>query len=251
MSNVKYMAFPIEFLKDAFTDISGVCFKGLRYACYVKYSEIEDIEELGSFFGFTLTPYTLDYGKKLFEMYGKNHPMVSVNVEILFDFAKNPKTEFEILVFLAYCGIKSIIGKKQYTKTNNGLLLARMFGYNEEKYLDRSNPIFQRYFSTENKIEYRLTEKIIKKELVLNWNLKYFGGKKDVITFRGFYVSFSKKVLLSELKREAIKHSENYKLIVQKKAEDTALAEALKELNLTPTDLKTVKKVCRNIADLK
>ncbi|WP_169704751.1 hypothetical protein [Runella slithyformis] len=110
-------------------------------------------------------------------------------MDIIFDFYKKPKSDFDKAVFCAFCGLRSIIGTKSYVKTNNGLLLARMFGYRstaEFAVVKQKPAYFKSHFSTAQKVRYQLTEKIIKRELSLSWGLKYYSNQS-----KGFYVSFS------------------------------------------------------------
>jgi hypothetical protein len=216
--------------------VRGVLESGLDYAVYVKYMECEDIAEVQAFFEIKLGDESNSIIKShdLFTKYGTNCPMVSVSKDIFFDFYGNhaTKTEFEIAIFLAYCGLKSILGTKTYTKTNNGLLLARMAGYGTKQEFDTEcgmskepHPYFYTYFANDNQIRYQLTQKIIERELVLNWHLKYYSSG-----VRGFYFSFVMKFETLVLNVEKGKKSNRLKLHNQQKNE--AIKAAKKQLNL-------------------
>jgi hypothetical protein len=104
---------------------------------------------------------------------------VGINNDILFDYLKNDKTEFQIAAFCAFCAVRSILGKKVFCKTNKALIHARMFGYRSAKQLpDKMTEIQKKYLN-----RYHM-DKLIQ-ELELNWHLKLFGGH-----CRGFYLSF-------------------------------------------------------------
>jgi hypothetical protein len=236
MKTKNYFKFPVAVLRGAFVDVRTVCDNGMDYAIYVKYSDCEDIKEVESFFDITISDFksSLKNGETLFTKYGTNCPMVSVSKDILFDFYGNhaTKTEFEIAIFLAYCGLKSILGTKTYTKTNNGLLLARMAGYGTKQEFDSAcgtgkepQPYFYKYFFDDNQIRYQLTQKIIEKELVLDWHLKYYSRG-----VRGFYFSFTMKYERLVLEVEKRKKSNRLKLHNQQKNE--AIRAAKKQLNL-------------------
>ncbi len=227
--NTVYFTFPLAILRWAFTDISKVCGNAMDYAFYVKYAEVEDIKEAERFLQITFgdKEATLKDGKTLFDKYGQNCTMVSVNKDIVFEFYKNPKTEFEIATFLAFCGLRSILGVKAYTKTNNEHLMARMAGYGtyrefEEAGVDSDIEYFVS-LATPQKIRYQLTEKIIRQELCLNWGLKYYSSRN-----RGFYFSFN--IDLVDLILVAEKQRKSNRLKEQKAKEVEAMKTAKNRL---------------------
>ena len=188
---VRYFTFPIELLRDAFFNIGDVCFGAIAYAVYARSQQYQEgsPEEAFKFFGISG-----DVGvifKRGQELYGgfTKPVLVSVRKDIVFDFCLNRKTDFEIAVFCAYCGIRSVIGVKAYVKTNNGLLIARMFGYATAKEFEALNPkprYYQDFFRNKRTIAYQLNKKIIQNELEFGWGLKYYSNH-----LRGFYVSFA------------------------------------------------------------
>ena len=194
MSETRFMTFPVALLKDAFTDIKKVCNNAMKYAIYSKAQSV-GVAESFKFFGVSYAKaenYESAYqsGKVLYDSFeGSASPMVSVNKDILFQFIQQPKTEFEIAVFCAFCAVRSIIGKKQYAKTNNNFVLARLLGYRSFDEFEISggadSAYYQKYFSTDKKLRNNLTDKIIKYSLVLGWGLNYYSGRN-----RGFYISF-------------------------------------------------------------
>ena len=196
--DVRFFTFPVELLQKAFTDIEGVCNDAIEYAVYVRCKDYDETpDDALRFFGIPIEGDVDEYfknSKKLYDRF-KRPVLVSVNKETILDFWNNPKTEFEIAVFCAFCGIRSIIGTKDWFKTTNGLLIARMFGCRSEsefKELEKKPPYYVAHFSTDQQIRSQLTEKIIRKELAIpkrGWHLRYFGGNKE-IHVRGFYVSF-------------------------------------------------------------
>jgi hypothetical protein len=226
----RFFTFPVELLRGAFTNIKDVCHNAINYAVYsrCKYYD-ETPKDAFGFFGITGNPNaTFDRGKQLYD--SCNRPVfVSVNMDVVFDFIKNPKTPFEIAVFCAFCGLRSIIGTKSHVKTNNGLLMARMFGYATAKEFEamRQKPnYYKEFFEVKDKrkqkerLRYRLTEKIIKNELRLRWGLKYYSNQS-----KGFYVSFSLEFEALVLRAEKSRKST---LIRQKEQEEKEIINRVK-----------------------
>lgn len=126
---------------------------------------------------------------------------VSIKKDLLFEYFKNEKSEFEIAVFLGFVGLKSIIGKKPYIKITNDYLIARMFGYSSVIELEKDYSAERCKYST----RYHLDK--VKTKLESDFSLKLYGQKT-----RGFYVSFKLSLLdlvyHAELKRETRKEKE-------------------------------------------
>jgi len=186
----RFFTFPVELLRGAFTDKKGICSKAIYYALFVRCKDYDESPaEAFEFFGINGNhDAAIKQGREIYESI-RNPPLTSVNTNIILDFLHNPKTDFEIAVFCAFCGLRSINGTKTFVKTNNGLLMARMFGYRsaeEFKTLKQKPAYYKAHFSTAQKERYQLTEKIIKSELSLFWGLKYYS-----IQSKGFYASFS------------------------------------------------------------
>lgn len=57
-----------------------------------------------------------------------NQPLVSISQEMMFDFYKNTKTNYEKALFAMYAGIRSIIGNKDFAETTGSMIRCRMFG---------------------------------------------------------------------------------------------------------------------------
>lgn len=193
-----YFTFPVELLRVAFipkvtgnvTGIFRTCDDAINYAVFVRCKDykLTPIEAF-TFFGITgNADASFARGEELFNSFGRP-VLVSIAKGILFEFMRNPKTDFEICVFCAFCGLRSIVGTKSFVKSNNSLLLARIFGYTtagEFEKLEMKPAYYELHFSTNQKVRYQLTDKIIKNELMLNWGLKYYSNQS-----KGFYISFS------------------------------------------------------------
>ena len=240
MSEARFITFPVALLKNAFVDIKKVCINAIDFAIYSKaekytiYSEtIDGIEDALDFYGVSLSENgdidkLYKTGKVLHDSFeGLGSPMVSVNKDILFQFMQESKTEFEIGVFCAFCAVRSIIGIDPYKKTTNDFLIARMFGYRsveEFKNLKTKPDYWQKFFSTEQKIRYHLTNKIIVGELESNWSLKYYSSRS-----RGFYVSF--KLDLEILVMEAERRKKKFKDKERSDAKNAVIKKVIHNLN--------------------
>lgn len=147
--------------------------------------------------------------------------MTSISRAVLLDFFKkrNPKP-FDVVVFLAFCSIRSIIGKKSYMKLTNEYLLSRMAGLEKIVEFDELPPHIKRYSST-------YYCKKIKEELALYWGLKVVSGD-TCFKVRGWYASFS--MTQKNLSIEAISRSVAFKKAQLKVETKKAFKEALTEM---------------------
>ncbi len=142
------------------------------------------------------------------------YPIAGIDKDMLFNYYRNAKTEFELICLGAFLGIKSIIGKKPYDKTNKAMIHARMFGYTSHKDLPKSlTPLQKKYL-----IRWQMDKVIL--ELQLNWNLKVYWNHD-----RGIYISFDlplkklaetveknkRKAKIQELKDEKKRIRESFK----------------------------------------
>ena len=78
-------------------------------------------------------PFALENGREMVKNQVKGEPMPMVNTSLLMDFYKKDKDSFQVEQLAAYIGLKSILGKTPYCKTNKNLIRARMFGYSRFK----------------------------------------------------------------------------------------------------------------------
>lgn len=135
-----YINFPISFFTDNFADIKGTLDCVIDYAVY-KHSlglelgdELDKIKSAASFFnivynGDNINRVEMSYQKtiKKHSINGKE-PNVSLRLPIMWEYYKQDKSEFQIACFRAFCAIRSILGDKEYCKTNKAMVIARMFG---------------------------------------------------------------------------------------------------------------------------
>ncbi len=220
----KYLTFPVAILKDSLIDVSDCVSNAMNY-CLYDYCQRETgskdnlIDMAGQFYGINWGNKSgaFNSGKKIYESLSARSPKTSINTTMIFDFYKNHKTEFEIVVFLAFAAIRSILQKQPYTKITNEYLIGRMSGNSGKG--EPVNPLLVKYTS-----RYRLDK--IKNELQLSWGLTLYGNHT-----RGFYVSFllnhDELIMQAELKRKRYKE----KLLRSKKSE--ALSRVMNKISAT------------------
>lgn len=79
------------------------------------------------------SPIAFESGRELVKNQVKGEPMPMVNTSILMNYYKEDKDVFQLEQLAAYIGLKSILGKTPYCKTNKNHIRARMFGYSRFK----------------------------------------------------------------------------------------------------------------------
>jgi hypothetical protein len=205
---MKYLIFPIAILKEHPSELKNTLDNAMDYCLYKEYLKDKNLIVGANRLGITFPKPNESYnnGKKIYESISDRAPKTSVKKDLIFEFYKQHKTEFQKVCFLAYCAFRSIIQKQPYTKATNEYLLNRMAGNNS-----KGGALPQWLTSYAN--EYQLNK--IKTELQLNFGLKYYAYYT-----RGFWFSFSlnlisltqiaetkrakrKEKLLSEQKKEA------------------------------------------------
>jgi len=215
MSEPKYLTFPIILFKNRLTDMQQGLSDAMYYCLYDKYLRLKGfnyneplkyaIIELN--IPFTDPNEAFKNGKKIYQSIDEKAPKASISMDMLFNFYCNPKSDFEIHCFLAFCALKSIIQRQKYKKTNFNYLLSRMSGNSKKK--EGIDPLLKRY---ESKKERYQRNKLIT-ELRLSWGLKYIAGNKD-FKVRGFYASFTMQE--KDLAVIALKGNRKYKLNILK-----------------------------------
>lgn len=144
------MNFPITLLQEAFKDIRGTVDNIMDYATY-KHSlglefgnENQRMKEAAHFFNieFGNIERAMQKAKKIHDSVKKGTPFASVRLKMLWDYYNSPKQETDIACFCAFCAIKSILGNKEYIKTNKSLVIARMFGLIDSKNEETQEKVF-------------------------------------------------------------------------------------------------------------
>lgn len=235
--DVRYFSFPIPLLRGVIAkpDSIGDCIQDIvRYALYyhalhLPYTEGGDnamktqIKAAADYYSVTIgdVETTLSVGRHLTDKF-KNVPICSVNTDIIWNFNNNKKTRFEVEQFCAFCAIRSIIGKKEFSLTNKNLIHARMFGYASATELEKNSPnisatSIRREIMEERNAEFLARERYHKRyqmdkilnKLEISWGLKRYADH-----IKGMFVSFTKS--LDELATLNIQHKEKTKLEVIK-----------------------------------
>jgi len=148
-TNVRYINFPMSLLHGVFDDKQQTLSDILRYSVYQyskKYEGSETNRMKNAIDYFNVAFYTdgqkntsdalnnaIKDAKRVENSITKKVSHVSLNLDIFWDFYKYEKSEFEIACFCAFCAIKSILGNKDYVKTNKQLVISRMFGKSGKK----------------------------------------------------------------------------------------------------------------------
>ena len=214
-NNNKYCIFPISLIGGMFENKKRTILKILHFVVkkqmqILKYDTY--IEKM-----LTTTKY---FGIDFFKVFGSEHTFnsidsdisqtkiakVKIKVEILLDYFKNEKSEFEIECFCGYCALKSMIGNKKIFKGTVKFLLSRMFP-------DSNN--------LKNKYKKHYHYRKLMKELEINWGLKKLSSNA-----RGFYFSFTGD------------YDELEQIRAQKKAKWEAIKQAKRKAILTTKNEK-------------
>lgn len=221
----RYFSFPIVLLDGIFENKMQCLNQMFDYSAYKKSldyegNESERYKQALKYLGVTNEneKKSIENGKYLIDSIPDNLPTTSINIDVFFDYYKNSKTEYEIAQLTAVLAIKSILGKKDYYKTNKKLIIARMFGFNSVKELPENTHILLKKYSNKYQIDKLLNE------LQLYWGLKLFSDH-----CRGFYLSF--KLSLKDLAKINIEAKKSVKLNDLKLRKKEALQAAKKELN--------------------
>jgi hypothetical protein len=204
MSEQNYLTFPIILFKNGLNNINKCLDNAMYYCLYDNYLRFQNedsdeplddaLDKLG--INFKDVVKSFKKGEVIYNSIDQKCPKTSISLDMMFDFYGIKKTEFEIVCLLAFSALKSIIQKQGYKNIKNNYLLSRMSGNSTTS--EDIDPLLKHYAS-----RYQLDK--IKKELQLNWGLKYYA-----VRTRGFYVSFSMKLI--ELAVIAERKNKSYQL---------------------------------------
>lgn len=132
---MKYLTFPIIILNPGPAHIKDVLSNAMDYCLYCEYLKQEGshlersklaAKELG--LRFSGLESAVKNGRCLFDSIPEGSPKTSIDKDRIFDFYKQGRDEFEIVCFLAYAALRSIIQKQSCKKVTNDYLLSRMAG---------------------------------------------------------------------------------------------------------------------------
>lgn len=197
----RYFIFPVSILSGAFQNINEVCQNAVKYSFYEHANKLtgtmeQRTVEASEYFHVNGSQTVYEEGKILFESIPTMTPKVSLKAELVKEYYENPKDEFDIVLFMAFSALRSILGKRAYCKTNNKMMLARMAGMSNTEEILNLPETLRKYAN-----RYQLEK--IKQELMNKWKLNIYGRYT-----RGFYVSFN--LTLDQLVYEAEKRRKSY-----------------------------------------
>lgn len=222
----RFLNIPIPLLRNLYIDSKEFFNDAFDVGIFLYSKTLEGDEEKQyndslKFLGITQTDkYAgIQNAKNILSMMRDKYPVVGIDKDMLFNYYKQSKTEFEIICFGAFLAIKSIIGKKPYDKTNKAMIHARMFGYISPKEMPEDlTPLQMKYKAR------RQMDKILH-ELQLNWRLNVLWNHH-----RGFYVSL--ELPLEKLAEVVEKEKRSYKIQELKEAKRKAIERARLMYNL-------------------
>lgn len=219
-----YLSFPVQLLRE--DNIKEIARKAIRYGI-IDYMVRHELEGIGGFnyacgiIGIKASSY--DGTRKVYDEFNNSIDKVvyvSIKKDMLFEFMDKSKTDFEIDVFRAFIGVKSILGKKPFQKITNGFLVARLAGFSSEKEaiecvsrgfaggvcMENGGFKFHQYHGKRYQIDK------LKEELEKRYKLKLYGTHT-----RGFYVSFKMSFKALVMQAEANKKGAKDKAFKDKK----------------------------------
>jgi hypothetical protein len=189
--NDQYLSFPVQLLRKE--SIKEIASKAINYGIidYMVRHGLEGVngfDEACDFIGIIITDANREQAYKAtrgvydtLESSIDKVVYVSIKKDMLFEFRDVPKTDFEIDVFRAFIGVKSIIGSKSVQRLTNEYLVARLSGFSSiEDALSKCTSKFCNYYQNRYQIDK------LKKALEENYKMKHYG-----IHTRGFYISFT------------------------------------------------------------
>lgn len=216
----RYMNIPVSLLTGIFDNKLIVCQRVITFCLYhharerLKFGEMSDRLELAAeFFSVKIANLfsALVEGRNLYEDWiRKKSPRGGIKIKIFHDIAFNEKSEFEIVLFCAHVGLKSILQNDRFKKTSFDALFARMAGYSSAKNAEGRIPaILMKYQSRHYRLKLILA-------LQKYWHLAY-----EADHTRGFYFSFrlNHEALCMEIQNSRVKRKTfQTELALKKKA---------------------------------
>ncbi len=225
-----YLSFPVQLLRE--DNIKVIADKAIGYGIidYMVRHELKGLNgfnEACYFIGISITDANREQVYKatrgVYDALNNSIDKivyVSIKRDMLFEFMKVPKTDFEIDVFRAFIGVKSILGKKPFQKITNGFLVARLAGFSSEKEatecvsrgfaggvcMENGGFKFYQYHGKRYQIDK------LKEELEKRYKLKLYATHT-----RGFYVSFKMGFEALVMQAEANKKGAKDKAFKDKK----------------------------------
>ncbi len=223
----RILNFPIQLLQDA-PNMESVCCNIVDYATFshgrnLNGTGLHKMKSAAKFLGIKLgsPENSMVNGMRLHEKIPLKSPMSGISVKVLFEFLHGSPSNEEIAYLAAHLALKSIVGKKSYSRVTKEFLLCRMAGFVSPKDMPELPEYLKKYFLRWHfdKLKCELTDRY-------GW-LTY--GRYT----RGFFVS--RELTLKKLIKNVEMKRQKFRKEQQKKAQAAALSEVLKELENSPT----------------
>jgi len=218
----KFFNFPVQLMRYA-PDMSAFGNNVMDYCIYKHSLTLEGaaekkMKDAAKYFGVTLgnISRSLRDGRELYDNMPTRPAMTGIGKDLLFEFYKEDKTDVEIATLIAFLAIKSIIGKKSYSRITTEYMLCRMAGYNSKQECKQLPDYLLKYSK-------RRGMDLLKYELQKSYGLKIYARYT-----RGFFVSFT--LTLEELIREVEMKRKKYYEKTLKDKQSTAVTKILNEL---------------------
>lgn len=218
----RFFNFPVQLMQSApnmrvFGDnVMDYCI--YKHSLTLEGAAEKKMKDAAKYFGITLgnISRSLRDGRELYDNMPTRPAMTGINKDLLFEFYKEDKTDLEIASLMAFLAIKSILGKKSYTRITNEYLLCRMAGYDSKNECNE----LPEYLTPWCK---RRGLSRIKLELQKSYGLKIYARYT-----RGFFVSFS--LTLEELIKEVEMKRKKYYEIHMRNQQSAAVLKVLSQI---------------------
>ena len=165
-----YIQFPLFLMRDFFSDTRQTINKMMCYG-YCRFCEKTGLE-LSQFVARN-SEEVRKIANDVEQLIEKGEPMPMINIKHLLDYIGRDKSEKEKAQLAAYIAIRSIIGKRQYCKTNKLHIIARMFGYASYKIIPELITQATKELMTKYSNRYHYEKTL--QELELNWHVVTYG----------------------------------------------------------------------------
>lgn len=184
-SDSKFFNFPVQLMRSA-PDMKDFGNDVMDYCTYKQSLSLQGSAETkmkaaAHYFGITLgnVSKSLRNGRELYDKMPSAPAMTGINKDTLFEFYEGNQSDFDIVTLMAFLAIKSILGKKSFTRITNEYLICRMAGYDSKNECNE----LPEYLTPWCK---RRGLSRIKLELQKSYGLKIYARYT-----KGFFISFS------------------------------------------------------------
>lgn len=172
------------------------------------------------------TSYILTEGERLLQQVPAGEPWPMVPVDSITGVLDDDISGFDLHLLAAYVGIRSIIGVRSYARTNDKMVVARMFGYINHKAMqaDTLTPDVKELvnkYSTRYWIE----------KILLRMQTKFGLLKYSYHGLHGYYVGVASKITLQSLAEADTAKKEKVIARKLKEANKAARSASIQHLN--------------------